>query len=130
VASARPPRLSARVCCLPNCIICKCVLPAQLYYWQVCAACPTALFASVCCLPNCIICKFCCLPNCIICKCVLPAQLPVLFRKVRTPSIPGNNISDTFPAGTWSDTTQCYRRISCNVTVTLQLSARARFRYT
>jgi hypothetical protein len=25
----------------------------------------------------------------IICKCVLPAQLPVLLRKVRTPSIPG-----------------------------------------
>jgi hypothetical protein len=25
----------------------------------------------------------------IICKCMLPAQLPILFRKVRTPSIPG-----------------------------------------
>jgi hypothetical protein len=90
--------LLASVCCLPNCIICKCVLPAQLYYLQVCAACPTVLFASVCCPPNCIICKcvlpaqlyylqvcaacptvlfasVCCLPNCIICKRVLPAQL-------------------------------------------------------
>jgi hypothetical protein len=42
----------------------------------------------------------------IICKCVLPAQLPVLFRKFRTPSIPGNNIYDTFPTGTWPDTTE------------------------
>jgi hypothetical protein len=79
-------------------IICKCVLPAQLYYLQVCAACPTVLFTSVCCLPKCIISKcvllaelyylqvcaacptvllasVCCLHNCIIYKCVLPAQL-------------------------------------------------------
>jgi hypothetical protein len=41
------------------------------------------------------------------CKCVLPAQLPALFRKFRTPSIPGNNIYDTFPTGTWPDTTEC-----------------------
>jgi hypothetical protein len=27
----------------------------------------------------------------IICKCMLPAQLPVLFRKVRNPSIPGTS---------------------------------------
>jgi hypothetical protein len=79
-------------------IICKCVLPAQLYYLQACAAWPTVLFASVCCLTHCIISKcvlpdqlyylqVCaawptvlfasvwCLTNCIICKCVLPDQL-------------------------------------------------------
>jgi hypothetical protein len=39
-----------------------------------------------------------------ICKYVLPAQRPVLFRKVRTPFIPGNNIYDTYPTGTWPDT--------------------------
>jgi hypothetical protein len=42
----------------------------------------------------------------IICKYVLPAQIPVLLRKVRIPSIPGNNIHDTFPTGTWPDTTR------------------------
>jgi hypothetical protein len=85
----------ASVCCLPNCIVlqvcaacptvlfCKCVLPVQLYYLQVCAACPTVLF----------------------CKCVLPAQHPILFRRVRTPSIPENNIQKTFSTGTWPDTT-------------------------
>jgi hypothetical protein len=46
----------------------------------------------------------------IICKCVLPVQLPVLFRKVRTPSIPGNNIYDTFTTGTGPDTTGQTRR--------------------
>jgi hypothetical protein len=42
----------------------------------------------------------------IICKFVLPAHFPVLLRKFRTPSIPGNNIYDTFPTGTWPDTTE------------------------
>jgi hypothetical protein len=118
VCAACPTVLFPSVCCLHNCIICKCVLPAQLYYLQVCAACPTVIFPSVCCLPNCNICKcvlpaqlyyfasVCCLPNCNICKCVLPAQLPVLFRKFRTPSIRGNNIHGTFPTGTWPDTTK------------------------
>jgi hypothetical protein len=105
VCAACPTVLSASVCCLPNCIICKCVLPAQLYYLQVCAACPTVWFASVCCLPN-----------CIICKCVLPAQLyylqvcaacptPCLIPKDSSPVHPGNNIHDMFPTGTWLDTT-------------------------
>jgi hypothetical protein len=90
--------LFASVCCLPNCIICKSVLPAQLYYFcvlstqmyylQVCALCPTVLFVcSVC--PTVLFASVFCLPNCITCKCVLPVQLPVLFRKFRTPSIPG-----------------------------------------
>jgi hypothetical protein len=39
------------------------------------------------------------------CECVLPAQRPVLPWKVRIPSIPGNNVYDTFPTGTWPDTT-------------------------
>jgi hypothetical protein len=65
VCAACPTVLFASVCCLPNCIICKCVLPAQLYYLQVCAACLTVLFASVCCLPNCIICN-CVLPVCMV----------------------------------------------------------------
>jgi hypothetical protein len=40
-----------------------------------------------------------------ICKRVLTAELPVIFRKFRTPSIPGNNIYDTFLTVTWPDTT-------------------------
>jgi hypothetical protein len=87
VCAACPTVLFASVCCLPNCIICKCVLPAQLCYLQVCAACPTVLFASVCCLPN-----------CVICKCVLPAQRPILFRKVQTPSIPETPMIRSLPA--------------------------------
>jgi hypothetical protein len=41
----------------------------------------------------------------VICECVLPAQRPVLSWKFRIPSTPGNNIYDTFPIGTWPDTT-------------------------
>jgi hypothetical protein len=113
VCTAFPTVLFASVCCLPNCIICKCVLPVKLYYLQVCATRQTVLFASVCYLSNCIICKcvlpaqlyylqvcatcptalfanVCCVPNCIIYKCVLPACC--LIPKGSNSVHPGKNI--------------------------------------
>jgi hypothetical protein len=38
-------------------------------------------------------------------ECVQPPQLPPLIPKVPNPVHPVNNIHDTFPTGTWSDTT-------------------------
>jgi hypothetical protein len=110
VCAACAAVLFASVCCLWNCIICKCVLPAQMYYLQVYAACATVLFASVCCLSNCIIFKcvrpaqqhylevcaacptvlfasVCCLPKCIICMSVLPAQLYYLHVCAACPTV-------------------------------------------
>jgi hypothetical protein len=48
VCSDCPTVLFASVCCLPNCIICKCVLPAQLYYMQFCSSCETVLYFMLC----------------------------------------------------------------------------------
>jgi hypothetical protein len=50
-------------------------------------------------------------------ECVLPAQRPVLSWKVRIPSILGN-IYDTFPIGTWPDTTRATYTINLLVFIT------------